>query len=85
MGILDLVGLAVTAAFAVPLAVYGTEAVLRGDPVGWALLGVAALMVVAERVVTTPTDLPVAALQRLVGAVAADPSEGEDYGERDGS
>lgn len=83
LGVFDLVGLAVSIAFAVPLAIYGAETALSGDPLGWALLAVAALLVLAQQALTTPDDLPTAVVQRLVGVVVRDPDE--DYGESERS
>jgi hypothetical protein len=77
LGILDLVGLVATLIFALPVAGYGVERALGGDPVvGAAFLVVAALMVVLPQKLTTPGDLPSVIAERAVGkAVSTDDDE----------
>jgi len=72
MGVIGLVKLAGTLAFAVPLALYGLERVHAGHELGWAFLGLALLMVAAERYVTTPFDLPERAAEEAADAVVDD-------------
>ncbi|WP_232687251.1 DUF7533 family protein [Halobacterium zhouii] len=76
MGILDLVTFAVALAFAAPAALFGLETVLAGDPTGWVYLGFAAAILLFERYVTTPTDIPVLAAQRAADSVAETPEDG---------
>jgi hypothetical protein len=58
-GILDLVSLAATAVFALPVAAFGLLKLSGPEPhVGVALLVVAGLMFAFESYVTTPGDLP---------------------------
>jgi hypothetical protein len=58
-GILDLLGLATTAVFALPVAAYGLFKLSSPEPhVGVALLVVAGLMVAFQEYVTTPGDVP---------------------------
>lgn len=73
MGILNTVGLVVTLAFALPVALLGVNLVVSGRTViGVALLVVAVLMVVVKQYVTTPDDVPIAAAEKAVGAVVKD-------------
>jgi hypothetical protein len=70
LGIIEMVGLAATLVFAIPVALFGLERVVAGDAVvGAGLLVVAALMVVLPRRLTTPQDLPGAVAERVVGSV----------------
>jgi len=83
-GILDLVGLAVTLAFAVPVGLLGLDMLSRGDTlVGGGFLAFAVLMVVLQEYVTMPGDVPGRVASRLLGGVAKDPAEGADV-ESDG-
>jgi hypothetical protein len=76
LGILDLLGSAMTLLFATTLALAGAELLLRGNlAVGIGLLGVALGMVVLDQYVTTPSDLPVLIAGKLVGAVAKQPDD----------
>jgi hypothetical protein len=77
MGILDLVTLAVAVTFAAPAALFGVETLLRGDLTGLVFLGFAAGILVFERYVTTPTDLPVIAAQKTAETVTEDPDENQ--------
>ena len=75
MGILDLITLAVALAFAAPAALFGVETLLAGDPTGWVFLAFAAAILVFERYVTTPTDVPVIAAQRATDTVVDTPDD----------
>lgn len=77
-GILGLVGLAITLAFAVPLLLLGVQELIEGrTAMGGAFLGVAVLMILVEEYLTTPMDLPGKAADKVVGSVAKDPDEEE--------
>ena len=77
-GILDLLGLAATLVFAVPVALLGLRFLSRGEPlVGVAFLAIAVGMVAIEEYVLTPRDLPAALAQRVAGRVAKQPEEEE--------
>lgn len=79
LGILDLVGLVATLIFALPVAGYGVERVIGGDPlVGAAFVALAALMVILPQKLTTPGDIPGTIAERAVGGVV---SEGDDDSE----
>ena len=76
-GILRILGSVGILVLAVPPALAGAELLLRGNTlVGAGLLGVALTMVVLDRYVTTPGDLPELVVDRVVGAVLA-PSDEE--------
>jgi hypothetical protein len=73
-GILGLVGLAVTLAFAIPVGLLGLDMLSKGDTlVGGAFLGFAVLMVLLQEYITTPGDIPGRVAGRLVGSVAKEP------------
>lgn len=81
LGILDMIGLAASLIFAIPVATYALDRLAAGEPVlGGVLLVVAALMVYLPRRLTTPQDLPGTVAQWLVGGAVADPEEGEAGG-----
>ncbi|WP_256684573.1 DUF7533 family protein [Halococcus qingdaonensis] len=73
MGILNTVGLVLTLAFALPVALLGVNLVVSGRTVtGIALCVVAVLMVALKQYVTTPDDVPTAAAEKTVSAVVKD-------------
>ena len=73
MGILNTVGLVLTLAFALPVALLGVNLVVSGRTgIGIALCVVAVLMVALKQYVTTPDDVPTAAAEKAVGAVVKD-------------
>ncbi|MFB6146487.1 MAG: hypothetical protein ABEJ08_02245 [Halobacteriaceae archaeon] len=74
-GILDLVSLAVTVAFAAPVGLYGASELAAGDATGAVYIGIAALFFALRALLTTPEDVPIAVVQRLAGAVARDPED----------
>ena len=80
LGIMEMVGLAATLVFAIPVALFGLERLAAGDTlVGGGLLVVAALMVLLPRRLTTPQDIPGAVVERVVGgAVKTDESDGDE-------
>ncbi|WP_433625796.1 DUF7533 family protein [Halomicrococcus sp. NG-SE-24] len=76
LGILDTVSLAATLVFALPVALLGVERLLAGQTlVGGGFLAVGVLMVVLQEWLTTPTDVPAEAAQRVVGRVAESDDE----------
>lgn len=82
MKLLDAVSLAVAVAFAAPAALLGAETLLGGDPTGWVFLGFAAGILVFERYVVTPDDLPALLAQKTASAVVDGPDdEPRDDGE----
>jgi hypothetical protein len=75
-GILDLLGLAATAVFAAPIAMFGVWLLTDGRALmGVALVAVAVGMLAFEEYVATPSDLLSGGLSGLVGLVAKDPEE----------
>ena len=82
-GILGLVGLAVTLAFAIPVGLLGLDMLSNGNTlVGGAFLAFAVLMVLLQEYLTTPGDVPGRVAGRIVGTVAKDP-DAEPEGERE--
>jgi hypothetical protein len=81
-GILGLVGLAVTLAFAIPVGLLGLDMLTKGNTLlGGGFLAVAVLMVVLQEYLTTPGDIPGRVAGRLVGTVAKEPEGESDAGE----
>lgn len=78
LGIFDLIALAGTLIFALPVAIFGLEQVAAGRPtVGVLLVAVAVLMVVLPQKLTTPGDVPAAIAERVFGSVLPDDPEEE--------
>lgn len=64
-GILDTIGLAGTVLFAAPVALFGADLLVRGNPLqGGAFLGIAALMILVPRYVRTPSDVASGAVEK---------------------
>lgn len=77
--ILGTVGLALTLAFAIPVALLGLDFLVRGRTLeGAAFLGIAALMVAVEEYVTTPTDIPGMVAGRVLGSAVKEPEDSGD-------
>jgi hypothetical protein len=79
-GILETVGLVTVLVFAIPVALFGVEHLVRGEFFqGVAFIVIAALMVAVEQYLTTPTDVPGMVAEKTVGAVVkTDEPETED-------
>ncbi len=78
-GIIDTITFAGTLILAVPAALAGLELVARGNTVvGATLVGLAVGLVVLERYLTSPTDLPGLLAKRVVGAVVKEPDAESD-------
>jgi hypothetical protein len=76
-GILGLVGLAVTLAFAVPVALLGLDMLGDGNTlVGGGFLAFAVLMVLLQEYVTSPMDLPGRLAGAVVGGIVKQPESG---------
>lgn len=75
--ITELLGLAGTIIFAIPVAMIGVDYVLAGRPLGLAFLAIAATMVLAEKYLLRPSDVPEMVVDRVVGSVAKAPEEDE--------
>lgn len=79
LGIVDLVTLGATLAFALPIGIYGLQLLLDGRT----LLGVTGVtvaigLVVAERVLWTPDDVPAAVGKTVVRRVVGRPPDEGD-------
>ncbi|UPM42560.1 DUF7533 family protein [Halocatena salina] len=69
-GIIDTITLAITVAFALPVGMFGVQFLLSEQLLlGSVFIGIAALMIIAEEYITTPSDLPAIAAQRVVGSI----------------
>ena len=69
-GIIDLIGLAVTLAFALPVGMFGFNMAVEGRAIGYGLLALAVLMVALPQLLWSPpsaSDLAGATLGRLTG------------------
>ncbi len=78
VGILDMVGLATTLIFALPVGIFGVQTALGGNVlVGGVLVAVAVAMVVLPQYLTTPADLPEKAATTAIDTLVAN-------GEHDG-
>lgn len=78
-GIIGLVQLAATLVLAIPVALLGLRFLTRGEVlVGAAFLAIAAGMVLVEKYVVTPRDLPGLLAERVVGRVAKEPGSETD-------
>ncbi|MFC7234630.1 DUF7533 family protein [Halosegnis marinus] len=77
--ILGTIGLAATVALAAPIALFGVNRLLDGETVvGAAAVGVAVLMLLVERYLTTPGDIPGKVLGATVGRVVKEPDEDDE-------
>lgn len=71
-GVIGTIKLAATLAFALPVGLMGATFLADGRPLGAVFLVVAVGMVVVQRVVFTPEDVPAAAAERAAGWVVKD-------------
>ncbi|ADJ16086.1 DUF7533 family protein [Halalkalicoccus jeotgali] len=79
LGILDMIGLAASLVFALPVGVFGLNRLLDGQTVlGGGLVVVAVAMVLLPQKLTTPMDLPADLAGAAVGTVAKTPEEDEE-------
>lgn len=77
--IMGTIGLAATLAFAIPIALFGLDLLLRGDTLtGGAFLGIAALMILVEEYLTTPMDIPGKVAEKTLGSVVREPEESKN-------
>jgi hypothetical protein len=78
-GIIGLVQLAATVAFAAPVALFGLLKLSEGDTViGGALLAVAAGMIAVEEYLVTPKDVPGMVAEEAVDRVVKDTDADEE-------
>jgi hypothetical protein len=84
--ILGTAGLALTLAFAIPVAYVGVEFLLDGKTnQGLLFLALAALMVAIEEYLTTPMDVPGMVASKVLGSAVKDPDEGSGSADEDGN
>lgn len=74
MGIIGMLGFAGMLVIAAPLIVFGIRHSLAGDPIGYAALAVAALLLVLPTVLPNPLD-PGDYLEKLGGTLVKDPDD----------
>lgn len=80
LGILDMIGLAASLVFALPVGVFGLNRLLDGQTIlGGGLVAVALAMVLLPQLLTTPMDLPADLAGAAVGKVAKTPEENEEH------
>ncbi|EFW92149.1 hypothetical protein ZOD2009_11750 [Haladaptatus paucihalophilus DX253] len=71
LGILDTVSLAATLVLALPIALLGIDRIIAGEAaLGGAFVAIGVLMVLLREKLTTPSDVPTSAAQKVVGKVA---------------
>lgn len=76
LGIFDMLGLAASLIFAIPVGVFGVRTALDGQLLlGGLLIVIAVGMVVLPQYLTTPADLPGTVLERVAGTVAVEPDD----------
>lgn len=79
LGILDMIGLAASLVFALPVGVFGLNRLLDGQTIlGGGLVVVAVAMVLLPQKLTTPMDLPADIAGAAVGKVVKTPEENEE-------
>jgi inner membrane protein involved in colicin E2 resistance len=77
-GVIDLLGLAGSVVFAIPVAFFGLLRMLDGDLlVGTGFVVFAAVMVVGMEIYTSPTDVAGNVLSSAVGKIAKRPDDEE--------
>lgn len=77
MGVLDTIQTAAATVLAAPIALLGASFLLDGQLAGLGFLAIAVLLVVVQRALVTPEDIPGEVATRVVGRVVRDP-EAED-------
>ncbi|ELK53849.1 hypothetical protein G3A49_02155 [Haloferax volcanii] len=78
LGIMEMVGLAATLIFAIPVGGFGLTLLADGRTgFGGAMLLLAVLMVALPKFLTMPQDLPTLAAEKVVGGVAKEPDDEE--------
>lgn len=82
MGIMEMVGLAASLIFALPVGIFGLNRLIDGQYLlGGGLVVVALLMVVLPQKLTTPMDIP----QKIAGMAVGKAVETPDEEKREGS
>ena len=79
MGLMDMVGLAASLVFAIPVGIFGINRLVDGQYLlGGGLVVVAVLMVVLPQRLTTPMDIPGKLAERAVGKTVKMPDEDDE-------
>ena len=79
LGLLATIQLAATVVFAAPVGVFGLTRLTEGDPLlGGGLLAVAIAMVTLPQYLTTPGEIPMKIVKRLVGRAVVTPDDDEE-------
>lgn len=83
MGLMDMVGLAASLVFAIPVGIFGLNRLVDGQYLlGGGLVVVAVLMVVLPQRLTTPMDIPGKLAGKAVGKTVKMPEEEDENRER---
>jgi len=78
-GIVDTLQFVTTAVFAAPVALFGLLKLSEGEPLaGVGFVAIAAGMLAAEELITTPRDVPGLIVERATGRVVKTPEESEE-------
>jgi len=76
LGLLATIQLAATVVFAAPVGIFGLTRLTEGDVLlGGGLLAVAIAMVALPQYLTTPGEIPLKVLERLVGRAVVPPDD----------
>lgn len=79
MGLMDMVGLAASLIFAIPVGIFGLNQLVDGQYLlGGGLVAVAVLMVVLPQRLTTPMDIPQKIAGNAVDKAVKTPDEDDD-------
>mgnify|MGYP006914316959 FL=1 len=79
LGLLATIQLAATVVFAAPVGIFGLTRLTEGDLLlGGGLLAVAIAMVALPQYLTTPGEIPLKILERLVGRAVVTPDDERD-------
>lgn len=78
LGLLGTIQLAATVVFAAPVGIFGLTRLTDGDTLlGGGLLAVAIAMVALPHYLTTPGEIPVKIIERIVGRAVVTPEDDE--------
>ncbi|SDM03819.1 hypothetical protein SAMN04487949_0600 [Halogranum gelatinilyticum] len=82
MGLMDMVGLAASLVFAIPVGIFGINRLIEGQHLlGGGLVVVAVLMVLLPQRLTTPMDIPGKLAEKAVGKTVKMPDEDDEQKE----
>ena len=78
LGLLGTIQLAATVVFAAPVGIFGLTRLTEGDALlGGGLVAVAIAMVALPHYLTTPGEIPVKIIERIVGRAVVTPEDDE--------